>query len=111
MATRTLVYYGELELFREWLINNGFSIENTKSKYEVLRARNKKHKQPLIVFMRERGCGYTIQSFWEGKIWNKWYDFKTKYQLEKYGNPYYLELYNTEEYDKLYNKKIGNYNG
>lgn len=77
MANRTLIKHGELDLFKEFLLLNGnFILEETKGKYEVLRARfigkvyktvrYRTQKSPLIVFDRkEKGCGYTVQNYYE----------------------------------------------
>lgn len=72
MANRTYIQHGTLDLFKEFIVSKGFVLEEPKGKYEVLRARyvgkpNKKilyksQKTPLIIFDRERGCGYTIQN-------------------------------------------------
>lgn len=88
MANRTLVKHGELELFKEFLLSSGnFVLETPKGKYEVLRARfigkvyktvrYRTQKAPLIVFDRkERGCGYTIQNYYEDSgLFDKFREF------------------------------------
>ena len=50
MATRNLLHKSHLEAFKEWLINAGWQICDTKGIYEVLRA--SKGSARLIVYSR-----------------------------------------------------------
>ena len=87
MANRIGVMYDELEIFKEFLTEKGFEFEETKGKYEVLRARYKgevkgnnrqkvwkKSHKPLIMFRRDRGLGFTLQQPFDDNIifsfWN-----------------------------------------
>ena len=49
MANRHTLAITSLEDFKEWLISKGWQIEPTKGYYEVLRARHKDYKYPLII--------------------------------------------------------------
>jgi len=60
MKNRRNLKHGMLPDFKEYLVRNGWSVEDTKGKYEVLRARKKGYPRPLLVHDRERGCGYSI---------------------------------------------------
>ena len=52
MADRRLLHKSKLELFKKWLIADGWNIEETKGDYEVLRARKATKKRPLIVYSK-----------------------------------------------------------
>lgn len=76
MADRRIIKYEEYYLFRDFLLSTGkFKLEEPKGKWEALRARyigkiNKKivyksQKAPLMLFYRDRGCGFTIQNFYQ----------------------------------------------
>lgn len=90
MAIRTYVRYNELDLFKEFIATKGFILEEPKGKYEVLRARftgkenkgivYKSQKAPLMLFERERGCGYTIQRHYETSgIFNEFREYADKH--------------------------------
>ena len=55
MANRNTLHINKLEVFKEWLIKEGWEIESTKGMFEVLRARNKVRKRPLIVYRSFNG--------------------------------------------------------
>ena len=50
MANRHTLHKNKLTAFKDWLISDGWEIEDTKGFYEVLRA--KKGKRVLIVYER-----------------------------------------------------------
>ena len=50
MAQRDLLHKSKLDDFRSWLFDKGWSIEDTKGDYEVLRA--VKDKRTLILYRR-----------------------------------------------------------
>lgn len=52
MAIRYLLHHNHLERFKEYLVNNGYVLEDTKGEYEVLRARHEKRKRPLILYTK-----------------------------------------------------------
>ncbi len=54
MANRHLLAVNKLENFKQWLIEDGWQIENTKGVYEVLRARKDTERFPLIVYKRDK---------------------------------------------------------
>ena len=60
MKNRRNLKHGMLPDFTEYLERTGWKIEETKGQYEVLRARKAGYPHPLLVFDRERGCGYSI---------------------------------------------------
>ena len=76
MADRTTIKYEEYYLFRDFLLSTGkFELEEPKGRWEALRARYigkpdkkikyKSQKAPLMLFYRDRGCGFTIQSYYQ----------------------------------------------
>jgi hypothetical protein len=59
MADRHTLHKSKLEDFKEWLINDGWVIENIKGFYEVLRA--KKGKRTILIYSKlEAKEHYTI---------------------------------------------------
>ena len=52
MANRHTLAVMELDSFKEWLISDGWEIQQTKGYYEVLRALKQGRKHPLIVYKR-----------------------------------------------------------
>ena len=68
MANRHLLAINKLEDFRNWLLKNGWQIEETKGKYEVLRARKSTEKLPLIVYKKDKdGLIHLSVSDWNTK--------------------------------------------
>ena len=68
MANRHLLAINKLEDFRNWLLKNGWQIEETKGKYEVLRARKSTEKLPLIVYKKDKdGLVHLSTSDWNTK--------------------------------------------
>lgn len=61
MKNRTTVKHGMLEDLKEYLIQSGWTLEEPKGEYEVLRARKSGYPRPLLVHNRSTGgCGYSI---------------------------------------------------
>lgn len=54
MANRHLLAVNKLEDFKQWLIRNGWHIEEPKNIYEVLRARKESEKYPFIAYTRAK---------------------------------------------------------
>lgn len=52
MANRHTLHIRKLEDFKEWLVKDGWEIEETKGIYEVLRARKQGRQNPLIVYTK-----------------------------------------------------------
>lgn len=52
MANRYTLAVNKLPLFKDYLIKNNWEIQPIKGEYEVLRARHKDRKFPLIVYKR-----------------------------------------------------------
>lgn len=67
MANRNTLCVEKLDNFKEWLISDGWEIQEPKGYYEVLRATKQGKKHPLIVYKRldtnkgEELVHYTIQ--------------------------------------------------
>ena len=67
MANRNTLCVKKLNDFKEWLISDGWEIQQPKGYYEVLRATKQSKKHPLIVYKRlDTNSGnnlfhYTIQ--------------------------------------------------
>jgi hypothetical protein len=61
VKNRTTVQHGTLDDLKEYLSSSGWTLEDPKGQYEVLRARTSGYPRPLIVYNRaENGCGYSI---------------------------------------------------
>lgn len=52
MANRHTLHISKLEDFKDWLIKDGWEIEESQGFYEVLRARKPERKNPLIVYKK-----------------------------------------------------------
>ncbi len=52
MADRSRLHINKLEDFKEWLIKDGWDIEEPKGTWEVLRARKSGRNNPLIVYTK-----------------------------------------------------------
>lgn len=52
MADRSRLHITKLEDFKEWLIKDGWVIEEPKGQWEVLRARKEGRRNPLIVYCK-----------------------------------------------------------
>ena len=52
MADRSRLHINKLDAFSEWLIKDGWKLEEPKGAYEVLRARKDGRKNPLIVYTK-----------------------------------------------------------
>lgn len=67
MANRNTLCVEKLDDFKEWLMSDGWKIQQPKGYYEVLRATKQSKKHPLIVYKRLDTNGgnnlvhYTIQ--------------------------------------------------
>lgn len=58
--SRCLLHKNKLELFANWLKDNGYNVVETKGIYEVLRAT--KDKETVIIFTRDNAKEhYTVQ--------------------------------------------------
>ena len=60
MATRHVLHRKYLDNFKEWLNNNGWTIEPNKGEWEVLRARKVGRKKPLIIYDRLEGDHFSF---------------------------------------------------
>ena len=52
MADRSRLHISKLEDFKEWLVKDGWKIEEPKGTWEVLRARKAGRQNPLIVYTK-----------------------------------------------------------
>lgn len=52
MANRHTLHSNKLDAFRKWLIKTGWTIEETKGIWEVLRAKKAGRQNPLIVYQK-----------------------------------------------------------
>ena len=60
MAERCLLHQSELKLLKWWLCSKGYELQETKSYYEVLRA--KKGKETVIIFKQsDKKVHFTVQ--------------------------------------------------
>lgn len=49
---RNLLAVSHLDKFKDWLVANGWQLQDTKGEYEVLRAVKTGQRNPLIVYKR-----------------------------------------------------------
>ena len=60
MAERCLLHQSKLEFLKWWLCSKGYELQDTKSCYEVLRA--KKGKETIIIFKQDdKKVHFTVQ--------------------------------------------------
>ena len=52
MTDRSRLHITKLEDFKEWLIKDGWVIEEPKGTWEVLRARKENRRNPLIIYFK-----------------------------------------------------------
>ena len=52
MADRRRLHISKLEDFKEWLVKDGWEIEEPKGVWEVLRARKAGRQNPLIIYTK-----------------------------------------------------------
>lgn len=52
MADRHRLHISKLDDFKEWLVKDGWDIEEPKGTWEVIRARKSGRKNPLIVYTK-----------------------------------------------------------
>ena len=52
MADRRRLHISKLVAFRQWLVKDGWEIEDPKGRWEVLRARKPGRQNPLIVYTK-----------------------------------------------------------
>ena len=50
MANRNTLHISKLDAFKEWIVKNGWELEEPKGRYEVLRARKPGRKNHLLVY-------------------------------------------------------------
>lgn len=50
MANRQTLHKSRLKAFAQWLVYDGWKIEEPKGEYEVLRATKKNKKKPLLIY-------------------------------------------------------------
>ena len=96
MANRMLIKYEEYYLFRDFLLSTGkFELEEPTGKWEALRARYigkpnkhivyKSQKVPLMLFYRDRGCGFTVQSCYQfSGLFDQYREYKKKLGYESW---------------------------
>ncbi len=77
MANHTTVGHGCLTDLADFLRKTGWTFEEPKGEYEVLRARKTGYPRPLLVHDRERGCGYSIDER-DMKVYRKWHKDRRK---------------------------------
>lgn len=54
MANRDTLAVSKLEDFKQWLIKDGWEIQETKGWLEVLRATKQDKKYPLIIYRKDK---------------------------------------------------------
>lgn len=77
MKNRITVRHGLLTDLANWLIENGWTIQEPKGEYEVLRACKQGYVRPLLIYDRDKGCGYSIDERDE-KVYRKWQNDRNK---------------------------------
>lgn len=92
MKNRTTVHHGLLSDLKSYLEKSGWTIHDPKGKYEVLRATKSGYPRPLMVFDRDRGCGYSIDER-DMAIYKGWHRNRRKRGLDPYYPTTYEEKY------------------
>lgn len=77
MKNRITVRHEMLTDLTNWLISNGWVIKEPKGEYEVLRACKQGYARPLLIYDRDKGCGYSVDERDE-KIYRKWQSDRIK---------------------------------
>lgn len=84
MKNRTTVKHGMLPDLIEYLKQSGWTIEEPKGEYEVLRARRPGYPRPLLIHDRSSGgCGYSIDER-DMKVYRGWQRSRRKRGLDPY---------------------------
>lgn len=83
MKNRTTVMHGMLSDLKQYLIQSGWKMEEPVGKYEVLRARLPGRERPLLVHIRERGCGFSIDER-DMKIYQGWQRNRRRRGMDPY---------------------------
>lgn len=82
MKNRTTVHHGLLTDLADYLQKSGWTLEEPKGEYEVLRARKSGYPRPLLVHDRTTGgCGYSIDER-DLKIYKGWHKNRRKRGLD-----------------------------
>lgn len=72
MKNRITVLHGQLDDLKTYLVQSGWTLEEPKGQYEVLRARKNDYPRPLLIHDRTSGgCGYSIDER-DAKIYAGW---------------------------------------
>lgn len=97
MKNRTTVRHGMLRDLSEYLQKSGWKLQETKGKYEVLRAVRPGYPRPLLVHDRTSGgCGYSIDER-DAKVYAGW-----KKNRKRRGLPTDFPDRRSEESDEYY---------
>lgn len=84
MKNRTAVHHGLLTDLASYLKRSGWTLEEPKGEYEVLRARKNGYPRPLLIHDRTSGgCGYSIDER-DMKVYRKWHQDRRKRGLDPY---------------------------
>ena len=117
MANRRIIQYEEYYLFRDFLLSTGkFQLEEPKGKWEALRARYigkpnknivyKSQKAPLMLFFRNKGCGFTIQGCYEfSGLFDQYKEYKKKLGYDEHWFDFKLQREVLEMLAKEKNEK------
>lgn len=98
MKNRITVRHGMLEDLAAYLERNGWKLEETKGRYEVLRARLPGRSQPLLIHDRTSGgCGYSIDER-DMKVYRGWQRDRRRRGLDPYS-------YTREEWEAYWNER------
>ena len=52
MAERDYLHHNHLEAFKKWLVKDGWTLQDIKGEYEVLRAVKAGKNRPLIIYTK-----------------------------------------------------------
>ena len=83
VKNRTTVKHGMLSDLKQYLTQSGWKIEQPVGQYEVLRARLPGRERPLLVHIRDRGCGFSIDERDE-KIYRGWQRNRRRRGIDPY---------------------------
>lgn len=82
MKNHTTVKHAMFPDLVQYLIQSGWTLEEPKGKYEVLRARKEGYPRPLLIHNRTTGgCGYSIDER-DKKVYQGWKRSRRKRGLD-----------------------------
>lgn len=83
MKNRATVMHGMLSDLKQYLIQTGWEVERPVGRYEVLRARFPGRERPLLVHIRDRGRGFSVDER-DMKVYREWQRSRRRRGMDPY---------------------------